>query len=60
MVSGDPRLAVVAEWFGADGYVAKPYEVPDLLVALQRALAVRELRLCSPLDSCVPDLFSGA
>ena len=57
MVSGDPRLATVAEWLGADSYVAKPYEVSVLLDALERALAVREGRLSSPIDSCVADLF---
>jgi DNA-binding response OmpR family regulator len=60
MVSGDPRLATVAEWLGADGYVAKPYEISVLLAALEGALAIREGRLHSPLTSCVSDLFTGA
>jgi len=39
LASGDPRLAAMAAWLGADGCIAKPYAVEDLLLALRDALA---------------------
>lgn len=60
MVSGDPRLATVAEWLGADGYVAKPYDVHDLLDAVLRALAIRAGRLRRARDAGLADALMGA
>ncbi|HZA15037.1 MAG TPA: response regulator [Myxococcaceae bacterium] len=39
VVSGDLRLSEHASRMGADGYLAKPYEIDDLLRAVEEMLA---------------------
>ena len=39
VVSGDLRLSEHAARMGADGYLAKPYEIDDLLRAVEEMLA---------------------
>lgn len=41
VVSGQPKLNEVARWLGADAFVAKPFDVGDLLDALESALRER-------------------
>lgn len=42
VVSGDHRVAELARELGAQGYLPKPYEVEDLLRAIQAALSGSE------------------
>lgn len=41
VVSGQPKLGEVARWLGADAFVPKPFDVDDLLGALDIALKSR-------------------
>jgi CheY-like chemotaxis protein len=43
VVSGFPNLDQIAAQIGADGLVAKPFELTDLLATVQAALAAREI-----------------
>lgn len=42
VVSGQPKLNDVARWLGADACVPKPFDVEDLLSALDTALRDRD------------------
>lgn len=42
LVSGDTRLKAHVERLGADGMLAKPYDLDDLLKAISAALAQRD------------------
>ncbi|MDQ3262111.1 MAG: response regulator [Myxococcota bacterium] len=46
VVSGQPKLNEVAHWLGADAFVCKPFDVSELLDALESALRKRP----SPVD----------
>jgi len=41
VVSGQPKLNEMARWLGADGCVAKPFDVSELLEALESALRLK-------------------
>jgi CheY-like chemotaxis protein len=41
VVSGMPNLDQIAAQIGADGFVAKPFDLTDLLDTVQAALAAR-------------------
>lgn len=43
VVSGQPKLGEVARWLGADAFVAKPFDLDELLSALDSALRNRAL-----------------